>query len=94
MASSQLNAGTPSRKKSSRTISRSVSLKLSTLLEIVRLEHIVTVLTQDAHLHVDVGAFLNDTIFPANHNYQKPTVPYFVNGRNDPTSQRFHVSLR
>ena len=38
------------------------------------------------------GAFLNDTVFPADHNYQDPTVPFFINGKNDPTSQRFHVS--
>jgi hypothetical protein len=35
-------------------------------------------------------AYLNDTQFPPNHNYMSPELPIFVNGRYDPTSQRFH----
>lgn len=42
--------------------------------------------------HVSAGAFLNDTVMPVTNNYDKPTVPFFVNGKSDPTSQRFHVS--
>jgi hypothetical protein len=41
-----------------------------------------------------LGAFLNDTIMPVTFNYDKPTVPFVVNGKLDPTSQRFHVSLQ
>ena len=39
-----------------------------------------------------VGAFLNDTIQPVTFNYNNPAVPFVINGRFDPTSQRFHVS--
>ncbi|KAF8958955.1 hypothetical protein BDZ97DRAFT_1429044 [Flammula alnicola] len=38
----------------------------------------------------DNWAFFNDTIMPVTFNYDKPTVPFSVNGKNDPTSQRFH----
>ncbi|KAF9474386.1 hypothetical protein BDN70DRAFT_884883 [Pholiota conissans] len=38
----------------------------------------------------DNWAFLNDTIMPVTFNYDKPTLPFVVNGRIDPTSQRFH----
>ncbi|PPQ92503.1 hypothetical protein CVT25_010336 [Psilocybe cyanescens] len=34
-------------------------------------------------------AFLNDTLMPDNFNYNNPAAPFFVNGRSDPTSQRF-----
>ena len=43
---------------------------------------------------VVLGAFLNDTVMPVTNNYDKPTVPFFVNGKSDPTSQRFHVRYR
>jgi len=39
------------------------------------------------------GAFLNDTIMPVTFNYNNPPAPFIVNGRSDPTSQRFHVSV-
>ena len=38
-----------------------------------------------------VGLFLNGTQMPVDFNYIDPSVPYVVNGRNDPTSQRFEV---
>ncbi|KAI0251831.1 hypothetical protein BJV78DRAFT_1282078 [Lactifluus subvellereus] len=37
----------------------------------------------------DNWAFSNNTHMPLNHNYLNSTVPHFVNGRSDPTSQRF-----
>lgn len=40
---------------------------------------------------IDTGAFLNDTEEPATFNYLDPVAPFTVNGRSDPTSQRFHV---
>lgn len=30
---------------------------------------------------------------PLDYNYMNPTEPLVVNGQNDPTSQRFHVSF-
>ncbi|KAH0578442.1 hypothetical protein H2248_003590 [Termitomyces sp. 'cryptogamus'] len=38
----------------------------------------------------DNYAFLNGTHMGANFNYITPSVPFIVNGRSDPTSQRFH----
>ncbi|KAG6915617.1 hypothetical protein DXG01_010693 [Tephrocybe rancida] len=38
----------------------------------------------------DNYAFLNGTQIPANFNYINPSAPFIVNGRSDPTSQRFH----
>ncbi|KAF4603214.1 hypothetical protein EYR38_003625 [Pleurotus pulmonarius] len=38
----------------------------------------------------DNWAFLNDTQMPASFNYLSPVAPFVVNGRPDPTSQRFH----
>ncbi|KAF9557813.1 hypothetical protein CPC08DRAFT_639808 [Agrocybe pediades] len=38
----------------------------------------------------DNWAFFNDTIFPNTFNYNNPAAPFVVNGRSDPTSQRFH----
>ncbi|PPQ72200.1 hypothetical protein CVT26_006931 [Gymnopilus dilepis] len=38
----------------------------------------------------DNWAFLNDTIQPMTFNYNNPAVPFVINGRFDPTSQRFH----
>jgi hypothetical protein len=35
-------------------------------------------------------AYLNDTIYPDNYDYIDPSLPFVVNGRYDPTSQRFH----
>ncbi|KIM41633.1 hypothetical protein M413DRAFT_411566 [Hebeloma cylindrosporum] len=35
-------------------------------------------------------AFQNDTIMPVTFNYNDPSAPFMVNGRSDPTSQRFH----
>jgi hypothetical protein len=35
-------------------------------------------------------AVLNDTVYPDNYNYFKPSLPVVVNGRSDPTSQRSH----
>ncbi|KAG5351078.1 hypothetical protein C0989_008086 [Termitomyces sp. Mn162] len=40
----------------------------------------------------DNYAFLNGTHMGANFNYITPSVPFIVNGRSDPTSQRFHVN--
>ena len=37
--------------------------------------------------------FLNGTKMPENYNYNSPSVSYFINGRDDPTSQRFEVGL-
>jgi len=37
----------------------------------------------------DNWAFLNNTPHPNDFNYMKPVVPAIVNGRNQPTSQRF-----
>ncbi|KAF8884228.1 hypothetical protein CPB84DRAFT_1686015 [Gymnopilus junonius] len=37
----------------------------------------------------DNWAFLNTTIQPVTFNYNNPSVPFVVNGRVDPTSQRF-----
>lgn len=39
----------------------------------------------------DGFAFLNDTLFPNNHNYITPPETIFVNGVPDHNSQRFHV---
>jgi len=39
-----------------------------------------------------LGAFLNGTGMPHGYDYYKPLEPFVVNGRPDPTSQRFHVS--
>ncbi|KAJ3829498.1 hypothetical protein F5880DRAFT_1470491 [Lentinula raphanica] len=38
----------------------------------------------------DNWAFLNDTEMPENFNYIDPSLPFTVNGVNEPTSQRFH----
>ncbi|KAL0946153.1 hypothetical protein HGRIS_012416 [Hohenbuehelia grisea] len=38
----------------------------------------------------DNWAFLNGTQMPSNFNYNTPPAPFVVNGRFDPTSQRFH----
>ncbi|KAF8153237.1 hypothetical protein B0H34DRAFT_97367 [Crassisporium funariophilum] len=38
----------------------------------------------------DNWAFFNGTIMPNTFDYDKPTAPFVVNGRSDPTSQRFH----
>ncbi|KAA1478510.1 hypothetical protein DENSPDRAFT_686430 [Dentipellis sp. KUC8613] len=35
-------------------------------------------------------AFLNDTQMPDDFNYNNPSTPLPINGRSDPTSQRFH----
>uniref|UniRef100_A0A8H8CIE2 Tail specific protease domain-containing protein n=1 Tax=Psilocybe cubensis TaxID=181762 RepID=A0A8H8CIE2_PSICU len=35
-------------------------------------------------------AFLNDTIMPVTFDYNNPSAPFVVNGKSDPTSQRFH----
>ncbi|KAG6860617.1 hypothetical protein C0995_009371 [Termitomyces sp. Mi166 len=40
----------------------------------------------------DNYAFLNGTHMSANFNYITPSLPFTVNGRSDPTSQRFHAS--
>lgn len=40
-----------------------------------------------------IGAFLNDEPMNKTSNYLSPTEPYTINGKDDPTSQRFHVSL-
>jgi hypothetical protein len=37
------------------------------------------------------GLFLNGTQMPADFDYNDPSLPYFINGRQDPTSQRFEV---
>ncbi|EEB97028.1 hypothetical protein MPER_03737, partial [Moniliophthora perniciosa FA553] len=37
-----------------------------------------------------LGAFLNGTVFPPTFDYNDPTAPLTINGRSDPTSQRFH----
>ncbi len=37
------------------------------------------------------GQFLNGTQMPLNFDYNDPSVPYVVNGRIDPTSQRLEV---
>ena len=39
----------------------------------------------------DNWAFLNDTIFPNNHNFITPPDTIIVNGQKDQNSQRFHV---
>ncbi|KAF8892937.1 hypothetical protein BD779DRAFT_1507835 [Infundibulicybe gibba] len=38
----------------------------------------------------DNWAFLNGTVMPETHNYITPSAPFTVNGRSDPSSQRFH----
>jgi hypothetical protein len=38
-----------------------------------------------------VGQFLNGTEMPIDFDYNDPSVPYPINGRNEPTSQRFEV---
>lgn len=38
-----------------------------------------------------VGLFLNGTQMPLDFNYDSPSLPYYVNGHKDPTSQRFLV---
>ncbi|KAG6860616.1 hypothetical protein C0995_009370 [Termitomyces sp. Mi166 len=38
----------------------------------------------------DNFAFVNGTQIPANFNYITPSLPFIVNDRSDPTSQRFH----
>ncbi|KAF5384319.1 hypothetical protein D9615_003317 [Tricholomella constricta] len=38
----------------------------------------------------DNHAFLNGTLTPKTFNYITPPLPFVVNGRQDPTSQRFH----
>ena len=38
-----------------------------------------------------LGAFVNDTMFSDNYNYMNPEILVNLNGRNDTTSQRFHV---
>ncbi|ESK91666.1 peptidase s41 family protein [Moniliophthora roreri MCA 2997] len=38
----------------------------------------------------DNWAFLNGTVFPPTFDYNNPTAPFTINGRSDPTSQRFH----
>jgi len=38
----------------------------------------------------DNYAFLNGTFIPKSYNYITPPLPFVVNGRQDPTSQRFH----
>ncbi|TFK31946.1 hypothetical protein BDQ12DRAFT_693246 [Crucibulum laeve] len=38
----------------------------------------------------DNWAFLNDTEMPTTFNYMKPPMPFVVNGKQDPSSQRFH----
>ena len=35
--------------------------------------------------------FLNGTRMPASFDYNDPSLPYVINGRQDPTSQRFAV---
>lgn len=42
----------------------------------------------------DNFAFLNDTPMPVDFNYNSPPAPFFINGRSDPTSQRFEVGAR
>ena len=39
-----------------------------------------------------VVQFLNGTHMPVDFDYMDPSVSYLINGRNDPTSQRFEVS--
>ncbi|KAI0053221.1 hypothetical protein FA95DRAFT_941421 [Auriscalpium vulgare] len=43
-----------------------------------------------AYYGSDNWAFFNNTPFPANYNYMKPPAPNVVNGKYDPTSQRFY----
>ncbi|RDB23935.1 Peptidase S41 family protein ustP [Hypsizygus marmoreus] len=38
----------------------------------------------------DNWAFLNGTQMPSSFNYNTPPAPFVINGRRDPTSQRFH----
>jgi hypothetical protein len=38
----------------------------------------------------EVIIVLNDTVYPDNYNYFKPTLPVVINGLSDPTSQRSH----
>jgi hypothetical protein len=72
-------------------LSSSESPRLSTLLQTVRSEFGCRIAT---HLLIyATGAFLNDTVLPDDFNYLDPTVPFFINGKDDPTSQRLHVSL-
>ncbi|TFK75632.1 hypothetical protein BDN72DRAFT_448111 [Pluteus cervinus] len=42
----------------------------------------------------DNWAFLNDTQMPKDFNYNNPTVPLVVNGKSNPTSQRFHETCQ
>jgi len=37
------------------------------------------------------GLFLNGTQMPIDFDYNDPTLPYVINGCQDPTSQRFAV---
>jgi hypothetical protein len=38
------------------------------------------------------GLFMNGTQMPADFDYNDPPLPYVINGRQDPTSQRFTVA--
>ena len=37
------------------------------------------------------GMFLNGTQMPSDFDYNEPSLPYVINGVQDPTSQRFAV---
>jgi|SRR6266851_2670511 len=39
------------------------------------------------------GLFMNGTQMPADFDYNDPPLPYVINGRQDPTSQRFTVAV-
>jgi hypothetical protein len=39
------------------------------------------------------GQFVNDTDMPDNFDYNDPSLPFVINGRKEPTSQRFKVWL-
>ncbi|KAF5339039.1 hypothetical protein D9758_014119 [Tetrapyrgos nigripes] len=44
----------------------------------------------DTFYSADNFAFLNDTQMPASFDYIEPSAPFQINGKQDPTSQRFH----
>ncbi|KAG5639739.1 hypothetical protein H0H81_000019 [Sphagnurus paluster] len=46
--------------------------------------------TSVAYYTGDNYAFENGTIIPSSYNYMSPPLPFEVNGRQDPTSQRVH----